>query len=116
QDGGAVRDVVQEPYQYPTEVVTQEPEPREAFHYEVQVVCPPATLRRFIDPHFVLATTEQEREETLMPCPERAGTRCEATTRTDTPRRLRVMKGGRCHEGLCIDEVAPQSRHGVVRE
>ncbi|WP_421181666.1 hypothetical protein [Aeromonas dhakensis] len=116
QDGGAVRDVVQEPYQYPTEVVTQEPEPREAFHYEVQVVCPPATLRRFIDPHFVLATTEQEREVTLMPCPERAGTRCEATTRTDTPRRLRVMKGGRCHEGLCIDEVAPQSRHGVVRE
>lgn len=116
QGGSTARGVVQEPYQYPAEVVTPDHQPREAFHYEVQVACPPATLQRFIGIHFVLATTEQEREVTLMPCPVRAGTRCEASIRTNTPRCLRVMKGGRCYEGLSIAEVAPQSHHGVVRE
>lgn len=116
QGGCSVRDVVQEPYQYPTEVVTPDHQPREAFHYEVQVACPPATLQRFIGTHFVLAATAQERDVTLMPCPVRFGTRCEASTRTNTPRHLRVMKGGRCYEGLSIADVAPQSHHGVVRE
>lgn len=116
QGGCSVRDVVQEPYQYPTEVVTPDHQPREAFHYEVQVACPPPTLQRFIGTHFVLAATAQEREVTLMPCPIRFGTRCEASTRTNPPRHLRVMKGGRCYEGLSITDVAPQSHYGVVRE
>ncbi|MGU5760177.1 hypothetical protein [Aeromonas hydrophila] len=111
-----VRDVVQEPYQYPAEVVMPDHQPHETFHYEIQVACPQATLQRFIGTHFVLATTAQEREVTLMQCSVRAGTRCDATTRTNTPRRLQVMKGDRCHEGLSIAEVVPQSHHGVVRE
>lgn len=114
--GRTATDVLQEPYQYPTAVVTPDYQPREAFYYGVLVSCPPATLQRFIGNHFVLAATGKEPEVTLMPRPLRAETCFEATTQTSTLRRLRVMKGGRCYEGLSIADVSQQSHHGVVRE
>ncbi|QCG47984.1 hypothetical protein [Aeromonas schubertii] len=114
--GGQVAGGSGEAYPYPSEVIVQDTEPREVFHYALQVTCPPASLQRFITPHFTLAGTAQEREVTLMPQPDPWGTRWVATTRTALPRGLRVMRGGRCHEGLGIAEVTPQSTPGVVRE